>query len=179
MANNVDILPRFSFLWTGDGHAIQVRSRTPLVNEKGVRGYRLILYPADDLIREYNLYDEIEPTNGFIERWYPQTMVIPLRDDPVKGITMLTRSFALEPTDLSELHEKFRIIIEGQQQDNNALKARLASLHRTHRMAMQNWKQMVVSDSNIMDQVKAIQAQQFKSKEGDVIEKSSFPEPPR
>lgn len=138
-----DFAPRFPYCISGDGHIVQIRSKSERFNEEGVEGYEVIINPTKEVIEEYGLKKEDFDESGFIIRWYPKTMFRSLRDDPVKGMYFLYTDINGQDTAVSRTVVEFREMIESQQKHIHVLKARNASLwHELRLMTSQSKEHM-------------------------------------
>lgn len=148
--------PRFPFCVTGDGHVIQIRSKAERMNEEGVVGFDVVINPSEEVIAEYNLQAEDFDENGFISRWYPQTVFKPLRDDPVKGMYFLYTDINGHETSISRSIIAYREIIEGQQKHISILKARTARLWHDLRLMMTQQEEYIRKNVELLRQVKGL-----------------------
>lgn len=149
--------PRFPFCVTGDGHIIQIRSKTEKSNENGVEGFDVIISPSEEVIAEYGFQPEDFDENGFIQRWYPKSVFKTLRDDPVKGMYLLYATINGQETSLSRSIIVFREIIEGQQKHVNVLKTRNAKLWYDMKMMMSQQEEYLRKNVELLKQVKRLQ----------------------
>lgn len=149
--------PRWPFCVTGDGHIIQLRSKTENINEQGIEGYDVILYPSEEVIWEYGLRPEDFDEYGFIHRWYPKNVLMSLRDDPVKGMYLLKTDINGHDTVLSRSSIIEREIIEGQQKHINVLKARNARLWYDLRLMMSQHEEYMRKNVDLIKQAKRLQ----------------------
>lgn len=153
-----DFSPRFPFCITGDGHVVQIRSKTERFNEEGVEGYDVIINPSNEVVSEYGFRKEDFDENGFIVRWYPKTIFRTLRDDPVKGMYLLYTDINGQDTTVSRSIVEYREVIEAQQKHIRVLKARQASLWYELKLMMSQQKEYTKRTVDIIKLTKTLES---------------------
>ena len=142
-----DESPRRPKIVFGEGLTAQMIFRKRKMNHQGIDGYDIFMNPSKWLVREYRLEEERKSNeNGFIKRWYPNTMVNILRDDPYIGFTLIECNFDKTDSILSEKHIKYRKQVEQMQQiinADNVLIAKLIEQLRTRTPQIKSYTKMI------------------------------------
>lgn len=155
MATRFD--PRWPFIITGDGHIVQLRSKTERFNEEGVEGYEVIINPSQEVIAEYGFKKEDFNEDGFIIRWFQRSSFRTLRDDPVKGMYFLYKDLNGQETAFSRSIVEFTEMIESQQKHIRVLKARNASLWHELKIMTSQMKEYMSKNVEIIKLAKTLE----------------------
>ena len=132
----VDDYPSRRWIWFGDGAWCQEVWKKPKQSEDGVDGWEFVINPSERVIRQYKLkIGEQLDANGFIKKWYPDTVVRILDDSVSSGRIFIKTTFDGSPTNISNEVAYYTTQIEGQKKHIKILKAENAKVYEMFKKA--------------------------------------------